>query len=364
MRRVMIAGVTVAIGLFIGLVGAEILTRLVWKPPMLRSTPVAESHPYYREAARPGVTGMRFSSEFEYRFSHSSQGMRGTKVFSPKRSADTRRRVLFLGDSFTYGVGVADEDVFVDVLRRKLPGVEIINAGFTGYGQREQLAVLDQLGPALRPDLMVVVFFWNDLGDNHKRTSPAFEFDEAGTVVRTDLVVPNTFDPLAPRVAEPIDMRALARRTSYLKRLYRGGIRGLRYRLFGIRPRFPTTLKERDAGWSVTRPYLAMLKARARELGSDFLLISIPGQDRIDPDSHIDGIEPLAVNVEESLAAVTSDLGIEYWDTLDELRDMYAIADERFYYFADRHLTARGNHAVADVLTRRFRDRFGDRLQR
>lgn len=357
LRRGLIGGVTMLFGLAIGLGAAEIALRLTWTPPVLRSTPVEEAHAIYRSVPRPAISGKRVSSEFEYAFTHSAQGMRGPEEFTKERPPGTTMRVLVLGDSFTYGVGVADDEIFVDRLRRALPGVEFINAGCSGYGQREQLAILDQLGAALRPDLIIATFFWNDLGDNFNKDWPAFGFD-AGRVVRTDLAVPNDFDPLARRTARPIDERQRARNTVYLKRLYRGALRGLRYRMFGVRTRFPTTRAERAAAWDVTRPYLAMMKARAAETGAGFLLVSIPGQDRIDPEAHIDGIEPLAVNIEETLTDVTAALDIEYWNLLEPLRAAHEVTDKRLYYFADRHLTVAGNRVVADILARRFAARF------
>jgi len=359
MRRVLIGGITVVFGLAVGFGAAEIALRLTWMPPVLRSTPVEEAHAIYRSAPRPAITGKRVSSEFEYAFTHSAQGMRGPEEFAAMRPPGTKLRVLVLGDSFTYGVGVADDEIFVDRLRRALPGVEFINAGCSGYGQREQLAILDQLGAALRPDLVVATFFWNDLGDNFNKDWPAFGFDPAGRVVRADLAVPDDFDPLTRRSAQPIDERRRARNTVYLKRLYRGALRSLRYRMFGVQTRFPTTPAERAAAWEVTRPYLAMMKARAAEIGAGLLLVSIPGQDRIDPDAHIDGIEPLAVNVEETLTEVAAALEIEYWSLLEPLRAAHEASDERLYYFADRHLTVSGNRVVADILARRFAARFG-----
>jgi len=60
---------------------AEIALRIVWTPPTLRSTPMAEAHPYYRVAPRPGVSGKHYTSEYETSFSHTSQGLRGEILY-------------------------------------------------------------------------------------------------------------------------------------------------------------------------------------------------------------------------------------------------------------------------------------------
>jgi len=211
--------------------------------------------------------------------------------------------------------------------------------------------VLDQLGAALRPDLSVVVFFWNDLSDNLTRNAPAFQLDQAGFVQRTDLEIAADFDPLASRVAVSIDENARVLQTSFLKRLYKGGIRGLRYRLFGIRPRLPTNSQEYEAGWILTKNYLAMLSRRAEEFGSDFVVISIPGQSRVDPGARIAGIEPLAFEIEEKLASVCAELNIPYIDLLPDISAAHELSESPLYYFADRHLTPLGNGVVANALS-------------
>jgi lysophospholipase L1-like esterase len=76
------------------------------------------------------------------------------------------RRVLALGDSYTFGVGVDDGERFTDVLARHCDRVEIINLGVTGYGTDQELRVLELEGFRHKPDIVVlVVSLGNDLDD-------------------------------------------------------------------------------------------------------------------------------------------------------------------------------------------------------
>jgi hypothetical protein len=73
-------------------------------------------------------------------------------------------RVLFLGDSFTYGHGLADGSVrFTDRLERELARdgrrLHVYNAGVSGTNPTQWLETLEALGPEYRPDLVVGVFF-------------------------------------------------------------------------------------------------------------------------------------------------------------------------------------------------------------
>jgi len=97
-----------------------------------------------------------------------------------------------------------------------------------------------------------------------------------------------------------------------------------------------------------------MLRLRAEELGSDFVVISIPGQSRVDPGARIAGIEPLACEIEEKLDRVCTELNIRYIDLLPDMRTAREQTQSPLYYFADRHLTPLGNQVVAGVLARQL----------
>src|SRR5262245_20239427 len=62
-----------------------------------------------------------------------SLGLRGSEI--AEKSAG-RTRILTLGDSYTFGSGVADDETFSAVLEKELgpERVEVVNAGVPGYG--------------------------------------------------------------------------------------------------------------------------------------------------------------------------------------------------------------------------------------
>jgi len=95
------------------------------------------------------------------------RGLRGVAL-APDAPPGTRR-VLFLGDSVTFGFGVADErDLFVSrtglALSRALDTpVEVLNAGVGGYSPWQERIWLEREGLAYAPDLVVVGFVLNDV---------------------------------------------------------------------------------------------------------------------------------------------------------------------------------------------------------
>ncbi|MDH3510716.1 MAG: hypothetical protein OER85_07645 [Gammaproteobacteria bacterium] len=118
MRRLVFSILTILISFSSALLLAEIALRIVWTPPTLRSTPMGETHPYCRVAPRPGVSGKHYTSEYETSFSHTPQGLRGDRLYHRTRPAGIKKRVLFLGDSFTYGEGSSNNEAFVALLVR------------------------------------------------------------------------------------------------------------------------------------------------------------------------------------------------------------------------------------------------------
>ena len=76
------------------------------------------------------------------------------------------RRILCLGDSFTFGVLVDYGERFTEQLEQILPGTEVLNLGATAYGTDQELRVLEEEGLSYRPDIVVVTaFLGNDLED-------------------------------------------------------------------------------------------------------------------------------------------------------------------------------------------------------
>jgi lysophospholipase L1-like esterase len=99
-----------------------------------------------------------------------SLGLRDDELATEKPEGE--RRILALGDSFTFALGVRFEDLWVQQLERTLnrrsrtERFQVINAGVAGYNTRQELIALETSGWNLEPDLVVVAFYWNDLIGN------------------------------------------------------------------------------------------------------------------------------------------------------------------------------------------------------
>lgn len=113
----------------------------------------------------PNVTGIFNRVEYSTPVRINRHGMRYREV-TRARSPDVARAVI-LGDSFTWGMGVAEEDRFTEQVEREFGGrIELLNFGVTGYSPVQYSLMLDEV-MSFNPDLIVVVFcLGNDFVDN------------------------------------------------------------------------------------------------------------------------------------------------------------------------------------------------------
>lgn len=103
------------------------------------------------------------TEEFSYQARINNLGFRD-RDFAVRRSG--AKRVLAIGDSFTYGWGVDAEDSWPKVMERELRRggleIEVANLGAPGAGPREYAALAERAIPLLRPDLIVVAVLQAD----------------------------------------------------------------------------------------------------------------------------------------------------------------------------------------------------------
>ena len=99
----------------------------------------------------------------DVRITTNSLGLRGPEPDATR----SRQRVVFLGDSFTFGLWASsDADTFVAQVGEQL-GVEAINAGVPGYGYGDMRLALEQDVVPLKPYLVVLVTYnGNDILDS------------------------------------------------------------------------------------------------------------------------------------------------------------------------------------------------------
>lgn len=93
---------------------------------------------------------------------HNGLGLRDVE-FVP----DATPTMLFIGDSFVWGVDAEAPERFTDLIRSSISGYKVLNAGVSGYGTDQEYLFLQRLWPKVKPAVVVLVFCTdNDRKDN------------------------------------------------------------------------------------------------------------------------------------------------------------------------------------------------------
>ncbi len=128
-----------------------------------------------------------------------SLGFRGGIV--PFQKPKDEFRILFLGDSQLFGIGVDEEHILTSILENNLQSVKTINTGVIGYGTDQEFLALKSKGIKFSPDLIIVVINAHDLTDNINKTmrngysKPVFKLE--GEVLRLTNVPVSNFGSMA-----------------------------------------------------------------------------------------------------------------------------------------------------------------------
>jgi len=162
-----LAGLAMAT-LLICLVVAEIGLRLTpdFSPP---TDPPRQQEPHlFQQDERFGYRLWR-STNMLYRYPkknpviHSlvsnSDGFRTGREFD---ELDPRLRVLMLGDSVAFGMGVEVDDRVTEVMESLEPDWRVDNAAMAGYGLDLMIRALEAIGPKSNPDVIVLTMHTDD----------------------------------------------------------------------------------------------------------------------------------------------------------------------------------------------------------
>jgi hypothetical protein len=242
----------------------EASSRLRWARRERQGQPLVQPfdvyHPVRGWTLRPGLEEVQaFGGK---RLSSTARGYRGGREVSAEK-AEGRVRLVALGDSFTFGEEVGDDETWVHQLGALRPDLEPVNLGVHAYGHDQMLLTLRQEGPWLRPDIVLLGFVYIDLERNRTAfldyAKPRFVL-EGDTLVLGNVPVPT---PEELRSREPWRSRFL----DLLSMLY-------------ARLRERTGLEER-ARDTLGRALLRAIDDTARENGATTVFAYLPILDEI-----------------------------------------------------------------------------------
>lgn len=152
--------VAVVIALVLGELAIRIFSPTEYLSPRYQFSNEYGLLPFANVVMVHGVPG-----KYEYRYTVNSMRSRG-EVVEP--GASKLPTVVVLGDSYAFGMGVADGEEFPSVMRRSLAGKAVVaNLGSPGWGLTQEIRRYFELGSRYQtPQIVVLQFCANDPDDN------------------------------------------------------------------------------------------------------------------------------------------------------------------------------------------------------
>jgi hypothetical protein len=97
------------------------------------------------------------------------------RAFSAVKPAGAYR-IAVVGDSFTWGNGVRQQDRYSDLLQARLPEhIEVLNFGTAGANTPEHRTLIEHLLADVHPDFVLLQWYVNDVEDDDSAGRPKFK---------------------------------------------------------------------------------------------------------------------------------------------------------------------------------------------
>jgi lysophospholipase L1-like esterase len=297
---------------------------------------------------RKVVTG----PEFKYYEELNAMGLRDHRDF-PARTRS--RRIILLGDSFVFGLGVSNEEAFPAVTEALLNdrterSWTIVNAGKSGTGTVAQEQRLRELLDRLEVQGVVLFYFVeNDPYDN-MRDADALRGAAAGE-----------WAGRLKNIDHPDALNAFRRWCELHLATYRflklrlgtvGTIRAFPFQVFDqCDPARTSSFAVMDG---IMRDAVARMQADVRRAGADLLVVIIPAKEQVSDAAFAEYKKSYGVSdrpydrrlpQRRVIENVLRPLGVAYRDLTD---DFEGAPPDRYYYHYDAHFNAAGHRFVAE----------------
>ncbi|MCC6178600.1 MAG: SGNH/GDSL hydrolase family protein [Chloroflexi bacterium] len=313
------------VGLLLALLLAEAGLRIVDLGHPYFSSPEAyqlSDNPRLLFELRPRFDGFTEGT----RVITNSRGLREREL--PLHKPPGVRRIVFLGDSVTFGSGVLAEEAFPRLVEGEIDAagggpIQTVNAAVVGYNTVQERALLEAVGLDYQPDAVVVTFLANDLLDSFSIFD--HQYDPSGLLA---------------------GVKVWLRRNSHLYRVVQDSYWRIAQEL--RRPsEGPTEPLRKRERLEQRLGELAEIVRETRASGADVLLVLYP-DNMSDPVSPGPAGERLTVREELQRFAVREN--VRYVDLTEALGDVRDPRARRFRLREDPHPSPQGHRVIAEAL--------------
>lgn len=327
------------------------ITLRIWDAPITqgRFLQIHRASPVFAWDLEPGSAGYGALGEY---YEINSAGFRDSRDLPAKD--DDGYRIVAIGDSFTFGMGVDLEDSYPKQLETILASenipAEVINAGIIGHNMWQHIEVLKNKVLPYRPDLIILGIFEDDLHESERPLRATVDgyqgnnpFSGKFAELHTNRFYLQNFLANVETLYE-YKYRGYNRGTSYVRNIAK------RKKLWG--PENPTDFNYRImTGKFEKQRYvefaavLGEFASAAREAGSEVLVVMIPDSVQLnEPDMQV---------VNRYVAAAASDHGLPFVDVTPFL-EAQDDPGSLYLFPYDAHNSEKGQRLIAEAISARI----------
>jgi hypothetical protein len=296
---------------------------------------------------------------FNVSVSTNSLGIRNPEIQLDK--ADSQYRILALGDSHTFGFAVEEWETWPRLLEQKLKhsddwrnrNFDVINGGVAALSLEQEIEFLRERLLRVKPDLVIVGYYWNDMpmgGDpfaplveSEENTETLSSSDDAENRDRDEAkgkrsgVLKRVEDNIRCALRESYLIYSLVQRIPYLQMIFfptvetkwkRGILEG-------------KTSSRIEASWSSVRTELIKLKQLGEKSKFELVVLIIPLFEQM-----ISSGFPQAI-YQSKLTQICKEIGVQTIDPLAAIRAIQPSYPDHFIPF-DGHPNGRVYEVIAE----------------
>jgi len=333
----------------VAFLAAEASVRILRPGLVMGPDPVGETFwrhdPELGWAHRPSRIGTFSRPEFSHGVSINSMGFRDREREPARQgfaaAGSKTFRIAVLGDSFTWGHGVEDEEVFTRLLEGLLPGVEVWNLGVSAYSTDQELLLLRRMAPVIRPDLVLVMISRNDFEGNLSRAAgayakPWFEEERPGLL------------PAGAPAPEP----SVWKRAAFTIRRRSAFVNGVWWLLEGRVLEGGLSAESRPKQIRITLGLLDLLQRETARAGVRLALAFVPSVAHV----YYGDIPEVQSVRTEAVEGWAGERGVAFLDLIPAFREAFAASGSMLHYNKDKHWNAAGHRLAATTLASLLRE--------
>ena len=361
-RDIIFALVSILLSTLISLVAAEYGLR--WYQQSINNSSKGDPG-LLRYDARLGWTltpnwqGRHQHHDFDVRYTINKYGYRGQ--FPNDLQHKDRIRIAIIGDSFSFGLGVNDDDTFTTQLNRQQSHIAFLDFSVPGYSTDQQLLLMESRLDRFQADeYILMIYLANDILDimlpyplQTEQAKPYFSLDDDRQLVLKNVPTPRDAKPAKLRSMslnnvifgdslKDIESASFLNRSQIVQRLIPSKAKADRETVFTI---LDERLRDQKR---LMKTLMEKLKIQTSNRERRLRIGLLSGRSFIlNPASYSAYFQDY---VRLFLVELGKELGIPVIDVANEMRVKNLAHSDQWFHPNEGHFSAKGHDVVAEIL--------------